>query len=1009
MAPRFPDHPDLFADPPPAPVPAPRWRGKLYSIAPHARFLATLADRILDGTLLNGWPREGAFWLSDITIVLPTRRARLALAEIFAQRLGGAALLPDIRTFGGESAEEEPFLPPVDAPAPIPIASPLERRLTLSRLVRQFAVSAEGLASPPNAAEVLWLSDSLGALVDDLTIEQAHIGKLAELLPDELAGNWQDVLRFLEPALKAWPATLAERGKADAAAARNARLYRQAATAPILYGDRPMIAAGSTGSIPATAALLEAIALLPRGAVVLPGLDTSLSADQHKALIEGAETHGHPQYGLGRLLRALGAGIGDVDELAGAAPRTGLVRAAMSLADETAQWAVQRQIMASGIDAALEGVSIIEARNADIEARAVALAARQGLVDGLTVGIVSRDQTLARRIAAELNRYGIEVDDPAGTPLFQTGAGRLARQLLAVAANRFAPVDVVALLYNAAVTLGLDRGEVRRQAGRLDLRLRNQRPSPGLAGMLAVAPEPELRDLLDRLGAALAPLCELFERPQIEARDLAATLMGAIVALAGDAALPGRPEFEQWAEEIASLEDPGAAFPPAGLDDVLAALMAGIKVPPGERRRDDIHIWGELEARLMNPGLLILAGVNEDIWPAAADPGPWLSRGMRLAIGLSPPERQQGQAAHDFAMALGNARVIVAYAGRIGTAPALPSRFLQRLDAYIGAAATKALRARGRHWLEQAAAIDYAGIPRPAQRPMPRPAAAERPRRLSITEIEPLMRSPYEIYAKLVLKLRRMQPLGKDPDARERGNIIHKVFERFVTEGLDLAAPGALDALDRMAAEEFAALDMIGERRDIWLRRFRRAAQLFLEFEHERGGAIVRRLAERKGEWLFPALDNFVLSGKADRIDERADGSLEIIDFKTGGVPTPRDMTNFDAPQLLLEAAMARAGAFPDIAPRDTAALLYIKIGLGPKALATRAFALRKGMSLMQAVDEIELRLQRHVETFLLRDHLPMTALVRPPQQSGRRPFPRDYDHLARTDEWTLTAGVDDP
>ncbi len=209
-------------------------RRGLYTIAPHGRFLDLLADRVLDGRLLGGWERSGPFWLSDVTIILPTRRSRLVLAELFATRLGGAALLPDIRTFGGESAEEEPFLPPVESEALPPEASILERRLTLSRLVRQFALSADGFASPPNAAEVLTLADSFGQLIDDLTIEDGDLTKLDPLMEGSLAENWQDVLRFLEPALDAWPTILAERGQIDGAERRNRQLRKQAATAPLL-------------------------------------------------------------------------------------------------------------------------------------------------------------------------------------------------------------------------------------------------------------------------------------------------------------------------------------------------------------------------------------------------------------------------------------------------------------------------------------------------------------------------------------------------------------------------------------------------------------------------------------------------------------------------------------------------------------------------------------------------------------------------------------------------------
>src|SRR6185437_4819896 len=280
------------------------------------------------------------------------------------------------------------------------------------------------------------------------------------------------------------------------------------------------------------------------------------------------------QYGLVRLLRRLGAGIADVEELAVETPRTHLLRAALAPAEQTTQWGVQRRHI--DVVEALKGVSIIAAPGADLEARAVALAARQAVLDRQTVGIVSRDQILARRIAAELHRHGIDVDDPAGTPLYQASAGRLARQVLAVACGQFAPVDLIALLRNAAVTLG------------------RERTLPGLTGVLALAEIDELRDLLSALGEALAPVTQLVEQPEIDAGRLAAALEQGIAALIGTDASPGMLEFRDWAQSLAAQTDAGTAFAPVNLDGVLAALMEGSKVPPAERRRDDVHIWGEL-------------------------------------------------------------------------------------------------------------------------------------------------------------------------------------------------------------------------------------------------------------------------------------------------------------------------------------------------------------------------------------------------------------------------------
>ncbi|RUT30316.1 double-strand break repair protein AddB [Arsenicitalea aurantiaca] len=1006
-------------------------RQSLFTIAPDAPFLPLLAQRILDGTLLSGWAQDDPFWLADVTIILPTRRARLALADALAR--AGHGLLPDIRTFGGEAEDEEPFLPPFDAPA-LPRQMPaLTRRLELARLVAAWAHSPAGLsgfASPPNAAEILWLADSLSGLIDDFTTEAVDLARLGDIAPESLAANWQQTLRFLGIVLEAWPMHLAAHGAADAPALRNLRLARQAAAAPHLFGDRPVIAAGSTGSIPATADLLAAIARLPRGVVVLPGLDTGLSPEAHARLLDPARTnHGHPQYGLARLLRRFATTPEAVTELAPpGSGRRALIRAALAPAEETALWASTRP-GPEALEAMSAGLAILAARTADEEARAVAIAAREGLEAGRTVGIVTPDRNLARRIAAELARFNVRVDDTAGTPLFQSPAGRLMRSLLALAANGCTAVDLMALLNNRAARLGLPRAELARRADLLERGLlRGQRLLPGLSGLraaLAASAEGRLErpalklepadreaigDLLDRLDALIAPVIARIEAQGLTAPALSGVLHAAFAAAVEglDPPLVGTHEIGLWADGLAGAGTPGPVIAPVALDAVLSALMAGVTVRPQRPGREDIAIWGTLEARLQNPDRLILAGLNEDVWPEPADPGPWLSRGMRLAAGLEPPERRQGLAAHDFEMALGNGETILAFAERLGSGPAMPSRLVQRLEAYLGEARADAVRARGAHWLDLARRLDHVAVPIPAMRPLPRPRADLRPRRLSITEVETLFRSPYDLYARHVLALRPLEPLGTDPGGRERGSLVHAVFARFVEEGHDPADPAALETLETMAREIFAGLEAIAARRDIWLRRFSVAAEAFLDFERARAPFVRSRHAEIAGRMAFPDLDGFTLTGRADRVDRLMDGRLEIIDFKTGTLPDPGAMVRLEAPQLPLEAAMARAGALgaPDEpGPGETAALTYIKIGLGPDAFTVTPFRTGEDQGVMDAADEALRRLQGHVSALLLADHLPMAARIRP---DPRQRFRGDYDHLARTAEWTAIEGEAD-
>lgn len=998
----------------------------VYSIAPHGRFLQVLAEKVCDGTLLAGADQSQPFWLSDVTIVVPTRRAKLVLAEEFVAL--GQGLLPDIRTFGGEEADEEPFLPPFDAPVPLPAASALERRLVLSRLVDAWARSEAGreaFSTPPTAGDILSMAESLGTMIDDLHTEERSAADLAAIVPEmevNLSAYWQQTLRFLDIALTFWPERLAGRGHADVAALRGQRLDRQAQAAALVYGDRPVIAAGSTGSIPATARLLRAIHQLPRGAVVLPGLDCSMDAEAHAALLKHENNpHGHPQYGLAKLLRVMGTAVDEVIELVPQmAARTRLVQHALAFTKDTADWAAHRMPDAE-MAAASHRLGVIRARTEDEEARALALAARQALADGQSVGVVTPDRNLARRIAAELQRFAITVDDSAGAPLYQSAAGRLMRQILALAVNNCADVDLIALLRNRAVLLGLERGAISRLADAVELGLlRGQRPRPGLAGLRGLlaanlartlnhparnlTPEDgvAIAALLDRIEAAMAPLLALLSEKQIDPAGFATALHAAYAGIADGADIAGGPELAAWFGQMQAQAGEGHHFAPRQLDGVLAALMLGFEVRTRGERRRDIAIWGQLEARLQHPDLLILAGLNEDKWPEPADPGPWLSRGMRLAAGLEPPERRQGQAAHDFAQGMGNGRVIISLAERVGSSPAIASRLLQRLEAFAGETAAKAWQAQGQVWLEQARSIDAVAAVVPAQRPMPMAPAAQRPRRLSITEIETLMRSPYDLYARHVLRLNPLDPLGAAPDARERGTITHDIFAAFVMSGHDVMAPDALDMLKAIAIDKFAGLETIAERRDIWLRRFSTTAAQFLAHERERQPLVKTRHAEIKGEWHLKLGETFVLSGRADRVDEMVDGTLEIIDFKTGAVPSKAAMQAFEVPQLLLEAQMGKVGALEGIAPADSSRLTYIKIGLGPEAFSPKDFIAAEGYGLMEAADALARRMQSHVLHFLFNDAVPMPARLLPIK--GQR-FAGAYDHLARVAEWTAVDG----
>ena len=325
-----------------------------------------------------------------------------------------------------------------------------------------------------------------------------------------------------------------------------------------------------------------------------------------------------------------------------------------------------------------------------------------------------------------------------------------------------------------------------------------------------------------------------------------------------------------------------------------------------------VFIWGLLEARLQAAEVLVLGGLAEGVWPPATDPGPWLSRPMRQAVGLPSPEEAVGQAAHDFvSAACAAATVVLSCPARRDGAPAVPARWLTRLEMMLQGHGGRLPDHPAAAW---ARALDQpAGGPVPVDPPRPCPPLALRPRRLSVTEIETWLRDPYAIYARHVLKLTALKPLDEATDAAEYGMLVHAGLHRFLEKHGAKWPPNAAQELQAAMLRALHDAGLRGALAAWWTPRLERIAAWVADAEATRRSQhpLDSIASEVKGDWtIVSPAHPFRLTGRADRIERRADGSLVILDYKTGTPPSQTDVENGCAPQLLLEAAMAAEGAF---------------------------------------------------------------------------------------------------
>ncbi|KXF79217.1 double-strand break repair protein AddB [Paramesorhizobium deserti] len=1030
---------------------------RLYSIAPGTPFLPTLVRSLLDGTLVPGFPgrTDDPLALASATIYVPTRRAARTLRSLLVEmNPAKSAILPTIRPLG--DVDEDAAIFDADASGFLDLAPAIggaERLLLLARLVRPWRESLpahvralfgnEDVAIPATTADAIWLARDLADLMDQVETEGASWTELAAITPDELADWWRVTLGFLDIVTRLWPDILSERQRSNPSAHRNRLIALEAERLRRNPPAGPVIAAGSTGSIPATAELISVISGLPDGAVVLPGLDRDLDPAAWKILDEveaNPSTFGHPQFGLRKLVAHVGGLREDVIHL-GTLPqekrmRERIVSEALRPAETTDAWGVLT--LDPGLSAAaMRDVALIEAASEREEALAVGLALRHAIENsGHTAALITADRDLARRVSVELARFGIEADDSGGRALRDTEPATLLRLLLETVFNPGDPVALLALAKHPLTCVGRERAQIRRAAETLELVAfrggtgrasiidlssffdRRVAESAALSRPVAwhetVSPAmlDEAHALCVALSEAVAPLARMagVEEPV----DMATVIRASVEALENlardEKGSVARLYEGEAGEKLASFlrnlvaADSGLDFDMREWPAIADALISGETVKPRPGGHPRLFIWGALEARLQTVDTIVIGGLNEGTWPGKTRNDPFMSRPMKAALALEPPERRTGLAAHDFQMALGMDRVVLTRAQRSANAPTVPSRWLQRLETVLGGDETGAMRARGARYLHWARELDAAPDVPFVKRPEPAAPVEARPKHFSVTEIETLRRDPYAIFAKKILRLRPLEPLIRDPAAAERGTLFHDILGAFTQADIDPMGQGAEAALFDLGRRFFEAAALPVEIEAVWWPRFAALVPEFLRWERERARDVAARHAEIAARALEVDGQGVTLSGRADRVDLMRDGTAEIIDYKTGSTPSRRQAHVLLSPQLALEAALLVRGAFGDVGSAEASNLLYVRLRGNGEVVPESILSLDRGKSFKSA-PEIGEEAWRRLGELLAEYARPEKGYLSRALPFRETDLTGDYDHLARVLEWSAGGG----
>ena len=1039
----------------------------IFTVPAGEPILPLFAQALCDGRIIDGFSAtDGPLTLASATLYVPTRRAARELRSAFVDALKAkAAFLPQIVPLG-EFDDDAAFFAlggAADLLRITPAVNALERQVILGSWVAKWAQAlspearalvGEELETPVSIADAFWMARDLSTLLDQMQTEEISFADLDKAADVDISDWWKLTHAFLSVIRDHWPNVLQAMGRIDPATRRNLLLEAERQRIEAAKPEDPFIVIGSTGTIPATSRLIKTIAERPSGAVVLPGYEADMDARVRAALEADnylASAIGHPQYGMHKLVRAIGANArGLIAELRsehaeGVEARKRWVSSALAPSTTTDQWLRESGAFKKN---AFEHVAILHAQNPGEEALAIACALREAILDpDKACALVTPDRSLARRVCVELARFGIEADDSGGTPFSKTKQGLLLALALNVACDGGNANALLALLRHPMVQLGLEKEDADHLVDQFDLYVlrgaqrrfsigdiericaeqiaRHSEPAiakrrPAAIASLSVKDSEDLvhfAGLLSKVvstfradleGDQLKPIHVLARKTVILLEAFACDSAGILPDLYDDDA------GDMLAGALETMCDPtlGTEISLSDWPMIIAALMADKLIKPEIGGHPRISIWGTLEARLQQVDFMVLGGLNEGTWPTTPDNDAFITRGMKQTIGMEPPERRVGLAAHDFQMCMGAPRVLLTRSAKQDGSPTVASRWVQRLETVAGSDNTEAMRSAGDVYAGIAHAIGQGEPINPIGAPTPKPPTSKRPKLISVTEAETLRRDPYSIYAKHVLKLKALEPVMEEPDARMRGTLMHDCAEAFIKRGVVFSETDAENKMLSIAREIYDAAALPPDIDALWWARMQAMIPALLTWEQERSASVIRRHAELTA--IPTELDDtgVKLFGRGDRFDQRADGFVDIIDIKTGSHPSTNQVQHRFAPQLPLEAALLARGAFGDLDGELAGDLIYVKLGtrgevdhkiVGPMAVKAEPKKNDPRYSSADLAQRDWAALSKLVAHF----QDPQTAYLSWPLPEKQKRWAGDYDHLARVAEWSNDVDAD--
>lgn len=970
--------------------------GKIYNVSAELSLTDFLAERFLNE--YKSSPER----LSEILFLMPSQRACRNLKEAFVRQNGRLpTILPQIKAICDTQDDEiylsnnKDLLFKVD-----PEVSPVYRTLVFTKMIMQTP-DKWGLGNI-STAQAYALAENLSSLIDLTYENDLSFENIKNIVCEEYAEHWQEILKLLSLITFHWPNILREKKCIDKTK-RSIDLLREQLK---IWKNTPppnkIIVAGTTAGFPVIKELVKTVSELDKGEVYLYGLDTYLSESSWEKIDEN-----HPQFELKELLDYLQKKRHDiipVDDFKITAKQR-LISEIMRPASTTSQW--QKIINNKFNQSDFDYLKLINCDDMRQEAFTIALIMREVLeTPEKTVALVTTDRNLSRRVVSELKRWNILADDSSGKPLHLSPIGIYFRLIINVLEQNFSKISLLALLKHPFTKCAMSPDKYKIMIYHIERKWRNDKTAQPL--------NEEEENLLSYIYTTLKTLNDIYFSPFLNFAQMFEEHLKVAEKLAdtdlktGDKIIWRKEDGICMAEFVAKFYDQCSILgniPSNDYSKLFTMLLSSQTIRSRFGQHPRVKILGPIEARLQDFDVTIIGEANEGKWPQPPQADMWMSRPMKREFGMPVPERSIGIAAADFAHLLAGKKVYITRAEKDDGAPTGKSRWLLRLETVMAAnyADTPPKELKNAYsfiydakYAKWARDLERADIRQIAENkilpPSPKPPVYARPRKMSAGKFSDWLNDPYTIYARYILQLYPLDRLDKPCQASDYGNLIHDILLEFNSKYPCAYPPKqqAITELHEISQRIMIERKIPPETIAFWKPAISSAIDWIVQQEenHRRNIDVIYNEISGKTDYTS-SVGKFIIEARADRLEKNIDGSLSVIDYKTGSTPGEKAVIQGYAPQLPIEALIAQNDGFPNIKANQINTMSYWKIG-------EKVIELNKEKS-KQSIENAFSKIKNLIEDFDNED-TPYYSHPTPVRGSANK----DYEHLSRYLEWSV-------